>query len=261
MLKLYSFSISHFSEKTRWTLDAAGLAYAETALVPGLHMPRTLWLSRRRSSVPILDTGRERIQDSRAINAWLAARDASFPLLPRAAAARAEVLAIEADWARVGVAVMQLGYARLVDDPDTLFALWSLDATPAERVLLKAILPALMVGFRRRFAVNAASAAAAAATLARALDDLETRLGDGRSHLVGSRLSLADITVCALLAPLATPDEHPVYGSRRFRALVAPILGDAAERPAYQWVRSRYAARARLPAGSPLLRAREALGG
>lgn len=260
-MKLYSFSISHFSEKARWTLDAAGIAYEEIPLVPGLHMPRTLWLSRRRSSVPILDTGRARIQDSRAINAWLAAQDASFPLLPTAAAVRADVLAIEADWTRVGEAVMQLGYARLIDDPQTLFRLWSLDADAIERPLLKAILPGLMIGFRRRFAVNAQSAARAHSTVAAALDALELRLREGRPYLVGTRLSLADITVCALLAPLATPDQHPVYGSRLFRELVAPIAADWSARPAFDGLRARYAERPLPQPGSGFAAARARLGG
>lgn len=260
-MRLYSFSISHFSEKARWTLDAAGVPYEEIPLVPGLHMPRTLWLSRRRSSVPILDTGRERIQDSRAINAWLAAQDASFPLLPKAAAARTEVLAIEADWARIGEAVMQLGYARLIDDPETLYALWSLDAGTVERPLLKAILPGLMLGFRKRFAVNERSEARARTTVAAALDALEARLRDGRPFLVGTRRSLADITVCALLAPLVAPDEHPVYGSRRFRALVAPIIADWKRRPAFDWVRARYRERPRARPGSRFALTRATLGG
>ena len=37
MLKLYTFNISHFSEKARWALDYEGILYEERVLLPGPH--------------------------------------------------------------------------------------------------------------------------------------------------------------------------------------------------------------------------------
>ena len=49
MLKLYTFNLSHFSEKARWALDYEGISYEERMLLPGPHQlvtrrmaPRTI---------------------------------------------------------------------------------------------------------------------------------------------------------------------------------------------------------------------------
>ena len=36
MLCLYTFQVSHFSEKARWALDWKGVKYHERRLLPGL---------------------------------------------------------------------------------------------------------------------------------------------------------------------------------------------------------------------------------
>ena len=37
MLELYTFNLSHFSEKARWALDYEGISYEERILLPGPH--------------------------------------------------------------------------------------------------------------------------------------------------------------------------------------------------------------------------------
>ena len=39
MTRLYTFTISHFAEKARWSLDYKGIHYQEKRLVPGSHVP------------------------------------------------------------------------------------------------------------------------------------------------------------------------------------------------------------------------------
>ena len=39
MTRLYTFTISHFAEKARWSLDYKGIRYQEKRLVPGSHVP------------------------------------------------------------------------------------------------------------------------------------------------------------------------------------------------------------------------------
>ncbi|GAC1626604.1 MAG: hypothetical protein NVS9B10_14710 [Nevskia sp.] len=262
-MKLYTFTISHFSEKSRWLLDAAGLAYREVPLVPALHLPRTLWLSRRGSSVPILeaDDG-ERIQDSGRILHWLVARQQArlAALLPDEAAAQAEVLAFDQRQAAVGAAVLALVYEPLLDDPALLLRLWTLDASFAQRALLKALLPALLPALRRRFGITPCGLADARERVKAALDELDHRLADGRAFLIGNRFGAADIGVCALLAPLAAPDEHPVYGSAVCRALLGPEALALQARPALQWVRAIYRSQRPPPKpGSALAAARRKL--
>jgi glutathione S-transferase len=52
MLKLYTFNLSHFSEKARWTLDYEGISYEERVLLPGPHQLVTRRIARR-THVPV----------------------------------------------------------------------------------------------------------------------------------------------------------------------------------------------------------------
>ena len=94
--------------------------------------------------------------------------------------------------------------------------------------------------FRRKLRMNDANVARSRATIDAGLTWLESRIKTPTQHLVGDRLTVADLTAAALLAPLACPDEHPVYGSARYRAGVAPLVGEWQERPAFAWVRAMY---------------------
>jgi len=63
VVHLYTFLISHFSEKVRFALDLGGIAYEERALLPGPHI-LTVRRIARRTSVPLLvhegEPGRDR---------------------------------------------------------------------------------------------------------------------------------------------------------------------------------------------------------
>src|SRR5437764_320567 len=50
---LWQFRFSHFNEKARWALDFKGIPHVRRSLVPGLHVPRVLWLSGQKS-LPVL---------------------------------------------------------------------------------------------------------------------------------------------------------------------------------------------------------------
>ena len=53
MLELYTFRVSHFSEKARWMLDAAGLEYREVAWTPFFQVLPALRRGNRATTVPI----------------------------------------------------------------------------------------------------------------------------------------------------------------------------------------------------------------
>ena len=66
MIRLYTFTISHFAEKARWSLDYKGIPYQEKRLVPGSHI---LIVKRIAPStfVPVLQDAGRIIQGSSAI--------------------------------------------------------------------------------------------------------------------------------------------------------------------------------------------------
>ncbi len=54
MTRLYTFTISHFAEKARWSLDYKGIHYQEKRLVPGSHVPIVKRIAPS-TVVPVLD--------------------------------------------------------------------------------------------------------------------------------------------------------------------------------------------------------------
>jgi glutathione S-transferase len=254
MLTLYSFVISHFSEKLRWTLRAAEVPFAERALTPGLHPPIALALGRRGTSVPVVVGDGMRVQGSDAILQRLATRGLIDTLLPDEDDARDEALAAAARHDGLGRAVMLAGYAPMLTQPDEVFRVWTLAASPIEARLLKGLMPVMLPSFRKRFGLSTAGVARARGKIEQVLDDTAARRGE-RPYL-GHAFGIEDLTLCALLAPLAGPEQHPVYAHPRFKAGIAEAIRPWRDHPTLAWVRGVYARdRPEEPDDAPLVRA------
>lgn len=251
MLTLHSFVISHFSEKIRWVLAASGVPHVEHALTPGLHMAVTPFIGRRTSTVPILTGDGLRIQGSDRILQRLATRGLIDGLLPDEDEARDAALAAAASHDGLGRAVLMAAYAPMLGDPREILRVWTLAANPVETAALKTIMPLLFPAFRRRFALTATGIARARARIEASLDAIAERRGH-RPYL-GTAFGIEDLTVCALLAPLAGPDAHPLYGHAQFRAAAADAVAPWARHPTMDWVREVYARQRPVEAGDSVL--------
>lgn len=240
MLELYTFRVSHFSEKSRWMLDAAGIEYREVAWTPFFHVLPALRRGRRATSVPVLKHASGSVQDSTRILLWLDANMPGFHLLPRDPAQRREALEIEDRCDRVGLHVMRYAYHATLDEAGAVIDVWTLDATRVQRALIARSYPLLRMAFRRLFGIDAARVARAREAIGETLDFLESKLADGRDYLVGDALSAADITAGALLAPLFGPEQHPVYGRADMREAMAPLVAQWQQRPVARWLHRRY---------------------
>ena len=241
-LTLYSFSVSHFSEKIRWTLDYCNLPYREQPLVPFFHIPATLKLGGGKfTTVPIIDAGGERIQDSTRILKWLEAQRAPFSLLPVDAAERAAVLAVEDRFDKVGAQVIRYAYAEVLDNKADVLLLWTLDASPLQSRVLNLAYPLLKRLFRKNGGITTANVAKAKAGIQEGLDFIASRIAAGHQYLVGDGFTAADLTAAALLAPLVCPDQHPVYALPSYRRGIAPQVAEWQGHPAFAWVRAMYA--------------------
>lgn len=247
MLELFTFRLSHFSEKARWLLDASGTAYRETCWTPLFHLGPALLRGRAATTVPILKHRGGYVQDSTRILLWLDANMPGFRLLPRDAAQRAEVLEIEARFDRVGSHVLRYVYGQMMDDAALVTSLWAPDSSALQRRFIATTFPLLRAMFRRRFDLRPARVAQSRQVIEEGFAFLDAQLADGREYLVGDTLSAADITACALLAPLIGPDEHAMYSRSDVRERLAPQLGDWLSRPATAWVRRRYRGRQARP--------------
>ena len=237
-LRLYTFSLSHFSEKIRWTLGLEKIPFDEIPWTPPFHV-RQARRSGRGTTVPVLESGTTRIQDSTRILHWLDTNRGPLGLLPTDEAARNDALEIEARFDQVGADVIRLAYDHVLPDTDRVVKLWTIDATPWQTRVLRVMFPAFRVLFRRRLDTRASRLEESRARITDALDFIEQRTAS-QPYLVGGQLSIADVTAAALLAPLACPDEHPVYASALYRAGVADVARPWKDRPALTWVRDLY---------------------
>lgn len=240
---LYTIAMSHYSEKIRWLLDAEQVDYREVALTPVFHMRPALLKGRRgRTTVPVLQIGDAAVQDSTRIIEWLDRDHGPLATLP--APLRQEALAIEDRFDAIGKDVARYLYFSGFAHTDVVLALWTRFATPLQTRLIRWTYPAIRAAFKAKLNINAPAARRAEARIERELCWLEDHLKDGRLHLAGHQLTVADITAAALLAPIACPPEHPVYGEAVFRERMAgatPTLREWSRRPGIEWVRQVYA--------------------
>ncbi|MGB6308846.1 MAG: glutathione S-transferase N-terminal domain-containing protein [Steroidobacteraceae bacterium] len=240
-VRLYTFSLSHFSEKTRWMLDATATDYREVTLTPFLHVPRALWLSGgRATTVPILRADGVNIQGSARILQWLATNRRPCRLLPQDTQVHAGILDIERRFDRIGAYVIRYAYSESLNDRRGIARFWTLTSGPLSAAVVHGCFPVFRTVLRRARAITPANVEKSRHAIGEALDWLEAQIADGRDHLLTSALSAADITVCALLAPLACPDQHPVYGREDYRSLLRAQLAPWSARPALAWVRKIY---------------------
>ena len=248
---LYSFGPSHYCEKARWALDLSGLDYREVCWAPGVHV----LLSRRiapRSSVPILRGTGATIQGSAAILTWIEESGRAAWSAPTDEAERAEIERLEtlADEA-MGVAVRRLAYATgLSTEPDAVADELLRDVSPWQRRLGRLLWPKTQQLISSGLKATADDIPEACDQVEDALAQVDAVVADGRDHLVGSRLTRADIAVASLLSPVVNPPEHPVYARMTLWAAMSEIIASWQERPSVRWAARLYRTH-REPAAAP----------
>ena len=230
---LWQYSFSHFNEKARWALDYKRIPHRRRSLLPG--GPRAMWFSAR-GTLPVLDLDGERIVDSTRIIAALEGRHADQPLYPRDQEERKRALALEEHLdEEMGHDVRRVAFFDW--EPDYVAALMMTAQPSIIRRPFRATLPIGMRTFARaRFRIYPDDVEESRGKVVAALDRMEAELGSGH-YLVGGAFSVADLTACSLLYPLAWPDEvqydPPRPTAWEFRERIA-------DRPALAWVRETY---------------------
>ena len=210
-LTLYTFAVSHFCEKVRWTLDQAGIRYEEKPMTPVFHLWSAWHMGGRgATTLPILKASngpvpRDHIQDSTRILLWLAAEYGLGALLPTERSLSDQVSAIEDRFDVIGHHVNRVIYAQALQHDEQVLRFWNSSATPQQDRWLRLAFPLIKWGCMRRMRLQADAVRQSQHRLQQTLAWLDGRLSDGRRYLVGGQLSLADISVASILAPLACP--------------------------------------------------------
>jgi glutathione S-transferase len=210
VLQLYTFTISHFSEKARWALDFEGIAYREKVLVPGPHQLVTRRIAPG-TEVPVLAHEGRYVQGSSAILDYIADQLGGRKLTPADAAQRAVALELEqrVDHA-FGRGAQRVLYSVLLKDRAALTELWAAGGPPWARGFFLVGYPVVAMAIKRMYRTTDVRAVADAKQLfLTTFDELDTVLAR-QPYLGGDTPTRSDITVAALLAPVCTPPEHLV---------------------------------------------------
>ena len=210
MLKLYTFNISHFSEKARWALDYEGIPYEEKVLVPGPHRLATRRMARR-TQVPILEHEGRYVQGSSAIVDYVAARLGGTKLTAIDSTERAKALELEKTLDQAfGRGVQQILYSALLKDRRTVIDLWSSGGPMWARGFYAIAFPAVASAVKRMYkTTDAEGVAKSKQRFVTTFDELDVVLAK-QPFLGGDVPNRSDITLAALLAPVCRVPEHRV---------------------------------------------------
>ncbi|HEX8702668.1 MAG TPA: glutathione S-transferase [Myxococcaceae bacterium] len=241
---LYQFPISHYCEKARWLLDAKGLAYNLVNLMPGAHRRVTKRLANGQGSVPVLVDGATALGDSTEIALYLERTYPTPPLLPPEGPERDRVLELEAYFDEAaGKHVRRWAYSHILDGGANLGAMM-FGAYPApQRWIGRAAVPLIKIALRRQYRITPPKVEESRVKMLEGLDRIEREIqGDPARYLVGSSLTIADITAASLYAPLIMAENSP-YAPRPDSETpkgIAEMRQALLDRPAGKWLLRRY---------------------
>jgi glutathione S-transferase len=210
VLRLFTFYVSHFSEKARWALDYEGIPYEEQVLLPGPHQLVTRRIAPR-THVPVLEHDGHYVQGSGAIVDYIADRLGGTRLTPRDPSRRSEALALENTLDQAfGRGVQQVLYSALLKDRRALIALWSAGGPFWAGAFYALAFPAVAAAVQRMYkTADADGVARARQRFVTTFDQLDPVLAR-QPYLGGLAPDRTDITLAALLAPVCRVPEHRV---------------------------------------------------
>lgn len=206
---LYQFPLSHFCEKARWMLDHKELDYIAENLTPGLHRFKIHYHTGQ-NHLPVLKDGQQWVADSTRIALYLDAHYPEHTLIRKEDELRSKILAIDDLTQELGIHVRRWLFHFLLQQEHSP----ALDIIIGERGVMrdfeKVSLPALKLAIRTFHDINEQTVELSK----QRIDDIIAELNqiliqNGGRYLVGQRLTLADIAVCSMTAPLLLIEGTP----------------------------------------------------
>lgn len=241
---LWQIDFSHYAEKVRWALDYKEIPHVRRSPLPGTHIPIALFLTRgAKPTVPVLEMDGRAIGDSTAIIAALEAKHLDRPVYPSTPDERERALELE-DWfdENLGPHARLLPFYELIQEPE-LFGVVAAESVPGPLGKAKPVVGAYGRAYTSlRWGANKAEGAQRAREwVLAAFDRLEAELekGDGE-HLVGDRLSVADVTAASLFYPIVMPPEGPLDPALPRPPAFDRFRAELSDRPGYRWVEETF---------------------
>jgi len=206
---IVSIPVSPYVEVARWVLDRLGVAYHEQRHAPFLHLPAAL-RHKGGVTVPVLSAPNLSLTDARAVLEHYGFRGGTERrLYPDAPEERTEVdRLVTLFYDGMGVAVRAWAYAYMLPERGATAGLWAKGAPPAEQFVVRWTYPLLAAWMRKALRIGPDTTRKAVVQIDAAFDQVEALLSDGRRHLVGDRLTAADIVFAALVGPAVLPENY-----------------------------------------------------
>lgn len=207
MRTLYQFPLSHFCEKARWLLDHKELDYVAHNLVPGVHRAFTQ-LKTGQNYLPILKDRDSWLADSTKIALYLDDQYPEHRLLRSEPELREQAIEINDLASELGAHVRRWGLSH------TLASEQSLDILIGENGYLRRFekysKPLLKSLLSKGYELKTEKVEHAKQRIDELVSVLNQKLiANGGRYLVGTYLGLADIAVCAMLAPILEIEGTP----------------------------------------------------
>ena len=239
MLKLYTFNLSHFSEKARWALDFEGISYVERILLPGPHQLVTRRIAPR-THVPVLEHDGQHVQGSSAIIDYIADSLGGTKLTAIDSIERANALTLENALDQAfGRGVQQVFYSAFLKERRTVIDLWSFGGPFWARGFYAVAYPAIASAVKRLYkTTDVEGVAKAKQRFVTTFDELDAVLAK-QPYLGGAAPDRTDITLAALLAPVCRVPEHRMKWPATPREL-ADLEASLSGRPTWNHVLRMY---------------------
>lgn len=190
---LLQFSTSHYCRKARLALSYKQIKYQVENLTPGVHIFRVKPLTGL-TTVPVLITPENHIiGDSTNIYEYLEKYQPEPPLFLSNIEQQKQALLLE-DWLdeSIGTATRFIYYDFRANEGKKIDSSWS------SQIIINLV--------RNQYKINSSSVEIAKNRLKKALEILSTWAE--KKYLIGDQISIADLTACALLSPLALIPEY-----------------------------------------------------
>ncbi|MFB2539092.1 MULTISPECIES: glutathione S-transferase family protein [unclassified Acinetobacter] len=202
---LYQFPVSPFCEKARWMLDYKELHFQAKNLVLGLHQPFALYRTKQ-TQLPILLDEQKWYFGSLNIAEYLDDRYAEYPLILRDK--KQDILHLEESSQQLGKYIRFCILSHALQDQENPILLSLL----GEKGLLKKYQQISDKVFRKTINQylkrHSKSLAETEQEMYQLLDFYNKKM-QAKQYLVDDRFSLADISLCSMLAPLLNIADTP----------------------------------------------------
>ena len=237
---LWHLKVSHYNEKARWALDFKRIPHVRRAETPGFHARRAKQLTGG-STLPVLELDGTAIGDSTRIIEALERRHPDPPLYPADPDERRRALELEDVFdEELGPYTRLLAVHHLLDEPELFLATFAPDLGRVRRAVALRTSGTMQQRIRKLFGIDEGSVARAFDKLRAAGERFRAELGpDG--HLVGAAFTVADLTLAALVAPIAAPERFPYAQPQRDHPRLAPVREVLAESGLLEWTHDTYA--------------------